>query len=510
MKKLVVAKRASQAVFLSMFVYILWSTTYPLTGPVSPQLLFKADPLLVLATAVSERAAVPGIAWALAMCFLTLVAGRFFCGWMCPLGSLIDMAGAEKKDRPLSDKRNRRLRRVKYWLLACILAAAGAGIQLAWLFDPVVIFGRFVSLNLIPAITFAFDAAFSSLIRGFHLYGPVYDLYRYLKTTILGVQVRYVAHAAAVFAYILSIVIAADLLKRSWCRICCPLGALYGLIGRFTLLERSVDRCSHCGNCSSSCRMGAITKDAGYVKSECILCMDCVYDCPSKGTRFGFPLGPEAGEIGGSSVNRRQFLALGLLSLPSLLGFRVAYPGRPGSQRRRVIRPPAALEEEEFLNRCVRCGNCMKVCVTNGLQPAFLESGIGGIWTPHLVPEIGYCEYHCTLCGSVCPTGAIPRLTEEQKLKTRLGIARIDRSLCLPWIKKQECLVCEEHCPIASKAIQLRPTTVNGKALLRPYINERLCIGCGICQTKCPVRPDRAIKIYPVRVTRGIKKRQKP
>lgn len=508
MKKLVVAKRVSQAVFFSVFVYILWSTTYPLTGAVSSQVLFKADPLLVLATALSERAAVPGIAWALAMCALTLATGRFFCGWMCPLGSLIDIAGAEKQDRPLSDKRNRRLRRVKYWLFAFVLAAAGAGIQMAWLFDPVVIFGRFVSLNLIPAMTFAFDAALSALIRGFHLYGQVYDLYRFLKTTVLGVQVRYVAHAAVVFAYILAIVIAADLLKRSWCRICCPLGALYGLIGRFSLLERKVDRCSHCGKCSSSCRMGAITKDAGYVKSECILCMDCVYDCPSRGTRFGFRRRPAAAAARGQSISRRQFLILGALSFTSLSGFRVVYPGRPGSRRRRVIRPPAALEEQEFLNRCVRCGNCMKVCVTNGLQPALLESGIGGVWTPHLVPEIGYCEYHCTLCGSVCPTGAIPRLTEAQKLKTRLGIARIDRSLCLPWRKKRECIVCEEHCPTARKAIQLRTVIVDGKALQRPYINEWLCIGCGICQAKCPVRPDRAIKIYPVRVTRGPKEGQ--
>ncbi|MDD4941008.1 MAG: 4Fe-4S binding protein [Candidatus Omnitrophica bacterium] len=122
------------------------------------------------------------------------------------------------------------------------------------------------------------------------------------------------------------------------------------------------------------------------------------------------------------------------------------------------------------------------------------------------MPEIGYCEYHCTLCGNVCPTGAIPRLTEEQKLKTRLGIARIDRSLCLPWKKKQECIVCEEHCPTARKAIQLRAVVVDGRELLRPYINEHLCIGCGICQAKCPVRPERAIRVYPVKVTHGAAK----
>ncbi|MDD5774425.1 MAG: 4Fe-4S binding protein [Candidatus Omnitrophica bacterium] len=505
MKRLVVARRISQSFFLCLFVYVLWSTTYPLTGVISAQALFKADPLIMLATIVSERIILPGAVWMLAMAGLTIVFGRFFCGWMCPLGTLIDLAGSQRKNRHVSDAANARLRTAKYWILGSILIAAVGGIQAAWLFDPVVIFGRFVSLNLIPAVTFLLDAGLAAMIRAFDLYGPVYDLYRSLKNTILGVQARYVANAAAVFAHVLAIVIAADLLKRSWCRAVCPLGALYGLMSRFALLERSVTTCTHCKKCAADCRMGAIRADAGYVKSECILCMDCVYDCPSHGTRFGFRR-RKAVSVDSAGISRRQFLVLGALSLTSLFGFRVVYPDRPQTRRRRVIRPPASLEEKDFLDRCVRCGNCMKVCVTNGLQPAFLEAGISGIWTPHLVPEIGYCEYHCTLCGNVCPTGAIPRLTEEQKLKTRLGIARIDRSLCLPWKKKQECIVCEEHCPTARKAIQLRAVVVDGRELLRPYINEHLCIGCGICQAKCPVRPERAIRVYPVKVTHGAAK----
>jgi len=404
----------------------------------------------------------------------------------------------------LSDKTNRRWRKLKYWVLAAILVAAAGGIQYAWLLDPVVIFGRFISLNVIPTLTLVLNVSMSFIIRSCHLYGPVYDAYRFLKATLLGVQARYIWHAAIVFIYILVIIIAADLLKRSWCRMICPLGALYGLFARFSLLERIVGSCSHCRKCSSSCRMAAVTKDAAYVKSECILCMDCVYNCPSATTRFDFRRKttlyvPAAA----GALSRRQFLLLGLLSVPSLLGFRVVYPGRPGRNRLSVIRPPASLKEQNFLNRCVRCGNCMKVCVTNGLQPALLEAGFRGIWTPHLVPEIGYCEYHCTLCGSVCPTGAIQRITEAQKLKIRLGIARINRSLCLPWKKRQDCIVCQEHCPTPRKAIELRKVRIEGKDLLRPYVNEGLCIGCGICQAKCPLRPQRAIKVYAVRVTHG-------
>jgi ferredoxin len=416
----------------------------------------------------------------------------------------MDLSAAEKKNRALEDRTNSRLSAVKYWILGVIVLAAIFGLQLIWFFDPVIIAGRFVSLNLIPTVTLFFDAVFSYFIRNLRLYGPVYDFYRVLKSSILGVHVRYFAHASVVFAFLIFIITAAVYFKRLWCRAICPLGALYALAARFSILKREVSECIHCGKCKADCRMGAIRDDASYVNSECILCMDCVYDCPKGKTHFGFSQKKAETAAQTNGVTRRQFLILGALSFTSLLGFRVVYPDRPNARRPRVIRPPASLEEAEFLNRCVRCGNCMKVCITNGLQPAFLEAGVSGIWTPHLVPEIGYCEYHCTLCGNVCPTGAIQKLTEPQKLETRLGLARIDRSLCIPWKKKKECIVCEEHCPTANKAIQLRKVEAGGKVLMRPYINEHLCIGCGICQTKCPVRPVRAIRVYPVRVTHGI------
>jgi formate hydrogenlyase subunit 6/NADH:ubiquinone oxidoreductase subunit I len=79
----------------------------------------------------------------------------------------------------------------------------------------------------------------------------------------------------------------------------------------------------------------------------------------------------------------------------------------------KLIRPPGALPEPQFLAKCVKCGECMKVCPTNGLQPTLSEAGTEGIWTPVLVPRVGYCEYYCSLCTQVCPTGAIEELTVE-------------------------------------------------------------------------------------------------
>ena len=81
----------------------------------------------------------------------------------------------------------------------------------------------------------------------------------------------------------------------------------------------------------------------------------------------------------------------------------------------RLLRPPGALDESDFLSRCIRCGECMKVCPNNALQPTLTEAGLEGLWTPTLVPRIGYCEPSCVLCSEVCPTGAIWQITPREK-----------------------------------------------------------------------------------------------
>ena len=173
------------------------------------------------------------------------------------------------------------------------------------------------------------------------------------------------------------------------------------------------------------------------------------------------------------------------------------------------------MAEKDFLAKCIKCGACMKVCPTGGLQPAALEAGFEGMWTPILINEIGYCEPNCTRCGRHCPTGAIRPLSHAERTgkpphdrPIRIGTAFVDRGRCLPWANGIQCIVCEEVCPVSPKAIVAERARVfigRGRTaeVLRPYVNPGRCIGCGVCENHCPVQGRRGIRVSSVGETRS-------
>jgi formate hydrogenlyase subunit 6/NADH:ubiquinone oxidoreductase subunit I len=178
----------------------------------------------------------------------------------------------------------------------------------------------------------------------------------------------------------------------------------------------------------------------------------------------------------------------------------------------RLIRPPGAQPEEQFLELCQRCGLCMKVCPTNVINPTLGEAGMAGFWTPRLIMTQGYCEYTCTLCGSVCPTGAIEEISAKEKIERpiKIGSAYIDRGRCLPWSGNAPCIVCQEHCPTSPKAIYLENAVVSaadGRKMdaQLPFVDLKRCIGCGICENRCPVRGLPAIRTISAGESRSLK-----
>ena len=165
------------------------------------------------------------------------------------------------------------------------------------------------------------------------------------------------------------------------------------------------------------------------------------------------------------------------------------------------IRPPGALPEEDFRDKCIRCMECVRVCASNGacLQPAGLQNSLDDLWLPVANMRQGYCEYNCNLCTQVCPTDALIPLTLEEKQKTPIGLAHFNKNLCIPYDRNEDCLVCEEHCPTPDKAIKFDvrdytdPETGVTRKVKYPYVVKELCIGCGICEYKCPLQGEAGI-----------------
>jgi MauM/NapG family ferredoxin protein len=226
------------------------------------------------------------------------------------------------------------------------------------------------------------------------------------------------------------------------------------------------------------------------------MCLECAPVCAKDGQQFRGHLAPAVWQP--YDPSRRQFLASAGVAL-AVVGLSAVEPQSehpPAS----LLRPPGA-SDPDFLTQCVRCGICIKVCPTSGLQPSLTAAGWSGIWTPELVPRLGYCDFSCNDCGQSCPTGAIPPLTLEDKRQAVIGHAYVDRDRCLPWASGRSCITCEEMCPLPEKAIQLEEKEVwtpNGQPIIlqRPHVLQERCIGCGICENHCPLGGQAAIRVY--------------
>jgi ferredoxin len=256
------------------------------------------------------------------------------------------------------------------------------------------------------------------------------------------------------------------------------------------------------------CPFDAIKPDFTTRTNDCTLCQSCAGVCPTQSIKFvgrwefvdlKVENDPPTQE---TPLGRRGFLAasvglaagtlggLGGAAVTKAWGANLDDPNSP-----RPVRPPGSVPEREFLQMCIRCGECFKACPSDVLQPLGFQQGLEGLWTPHVVADWAGCASSCNACGQVCPTGAIRALPLEEKKVARMGLAFINEQTCLPIAGREACQLCVDECTAAGyHALEFMQVgtevdefglPVEGTGYLAPRLIADKCVGCGLCQTRC-------------------------
>lgn len=485
----------SQIVFFLVFltVFFLFEFFRVNAGNSGLAWFLRLNPFSTLITSIASRSViVPYLIIGIVILIITVLFGRVFCGFACPLGSIIDLSdrilrGKEKVKQPLRPPL--KLQALKYILLIGFIILAIGGLTFPLFMDPLCIVPRVFGIIVHPF--------FISLLGFFKIGGE-----KIVQSPIL----LNGAFAGSLVTFLLFVLILAGAIfdRRFWCQYICPSGAFLGVMSRFNIFTRKInwEKCTDCGLCAKRiCPTRAISSEnhENTSTSECILCGACSAD-KRKCTFFSFGI-PLGSNTYGPDIDRRRVVGgifAGMFFMPVianrshqriwLISIKRRYNPTP-------IRPPGAIEEHEFLARCITCGACISVCPENALHPCTIGSDGLAVWnTPKLIPRLGYCKEDCTRCSEACPTGALLPVTIEQKPKIKIGNAVVDRSRCRPWLQKYPCAICIKQCPYG--AIKEKTIVTETREWKVPEVDRRKCNGCGVCEHYCPVKHESAIQVF--------------
>lgn len=422
---------------------------------------------------------------------LTLLSGRTYCSFLCPLGigqDLFSRIGGRfrKKFRRYGYKKPFTI--FRYLLLAITLIVTMIwGIYMLTLLDPYSIFGRFMTYFARPAVI-----VLNNFFAG--IFGK-FDIYALSNIPVISFSLVVYSIPAAFF---ILVGVLSFTKGRLYCNMICPVGTLLGLISKVSILRIKFDEsaCTRCGRCAIRCKSSCID----FLKHDiditrCVDCFNCVHTCQDKALSYGIlKLKRKVHE---TDENKRKIIAGSVLLLFGIS--RASYsqdkkapvPKKDSTvkeERTLPVCPPGGQSIEDFNKDCTACSLCINACPNGVLQPAFRQYGIAGIMQPVMDYHKSFCTYNCVVCTEICPTYALHPLVLEAKKLTQIGKAKFIKDNCIVKTEKTACGACSESCP--TKAVHMIPYEGN---LVIPEVTEDICIGCGHCEYACPTVPYKAI-----------------
>lgn len=440
-----------------------------------------------------------------AVLLLTLLFGRIYCSYICPLGIFQDVISWCSKELRSNRKKKFRFRFAlpKIWLRYSILIIVFLSLLTGSIFflnilEPFSNFGRFVSDVFRPL----YLAGNNVLVKVFQTMGS-YALY---PVTIAKTDPYALIIPMAMLALVTWLSVRNG---RLYCNTICPVGTLLGLVSKVSLFKVRFDteRCNQCGQCMFACKSQCIDIKKQKVDfTRCVGCGNCMKSCDKNAIRYAWTPAKEPKLSEDVDKSKRKFIAGSLLFAASLGGLPVqAFAQNRGKNRKNrfskrhrnpdmeseyTVSPPGSHNREHFTGSCTACHLCVSACPSDVLKPSFLEYGFFGIMQPYMDYDSSFCNYECVRCSEVCPNGAILPLTVEEKITTQIGVVRFIKNNCIVVTDETSCGACAEHCP--TKAVRMIP---HKDEVTIPATNPDICIGCGACEYACPVTPAKAIVI---------------
>ncbi len=403
---------------------------------------------------------------------IVVVFGRIYCSTLCPLGFLQDISIwmgkllSIKSKYEISNKKNLKLVRIGILVVTIVLLIFGNTFVIGFI-EPFTIFSRFL---------YFLKMLFNGLIS--LSFWPV----------------------LIILASILLVFIPALKIGRFFCSWICPVGTVLWGFSRLNIFQLKINpsECNNCNTCITNCKTGAISSQTKRIdQALCIGCFNCSSVCSRNAIKIGSIkkedskaiVSKKDGNLNAIVKSRRKFLsqfgsAVFIMAIPINLDFIHTLKDHKTKKNQIFpVFPLGAKNLKRFMQKCTGCMLCALKCPSQIIHPSLGSTNSSPI-LPVLNFHKSYCLEDCVECSKVCPTEALEEVLVAEKKTTKMAFLELNLANCRIVVDGLECSICAEICPL--NAIKMKILPLNKSPL--PTVIQELCIGCGKCLYRCPVK----------------------